>query len=90
LLAVSDFVNAWGLALIGFFLLLGCLVRPAALGGMVLLGLYYLSHPPFPSIEYLFPVDGTYFVIDKTLWSWWPWGGNELPYGPISSGWIDF
>lgn len=67
LLAVSDFVNAWGLALIGFFLLLGWLVKPAAIGGMILLGLYYFSHPPFPGIEYLFPVDGSYFIIDKTL-----------------------
>ena len=67
LLAVNDFVNAWALTLIGFFLLLGWLVRPAALGGIILLGLYYLSHPSFPGIEYLFPVDGNYFIIDKTI-----------------------
>lgn len=67
LLAANDFINAWMLTLIGFFLILGFLVRPAALAGMALLGLYYLSHPPFPGIEYLFPSDGNYFIVNKTL-----------------------
>lgn len=67
LLAVSDFVNAWALTLVGFFLLLGWWVRPAAIGGILLLGMYYLSHPPFPGIEYLFPIDGNYFIVDKNL-----------------------
>ena len=67
LLAINDVINAWILSLIGFFLLLGYLVRPAALAGMALLALYYLSHPPFPGIEYLFPTDGSYFIINKTL-----------------------
>lgn len=67
LLSINDSVNAWVLALVGFFLIVGFLVRPAALAGMILLGLYYLSHPAFPGIEYLFPSDGSYFVINKTL-----------------------
>jgi thiosulfate dehydrogenase (quinone) large subunit len=67
LLAINDVLNAWILTLVGFFLLLGVLVRPAALAGLALLALYYLSHPPFPGIEYLFPVDGSYFIINKTL-----------------------
>ncbi len=67
LLQINDFVNAWLLTLVGFFLLLGILVRPAAIAGMVLLALYYLSHPPFPGIEYFFPSDGNYFIVNKTL-----------------------
>lgn len=67
LLAANDLINAWMLTLIGFFLILGFLARPAALAGMALLGLYYLSHPPFPGIEYLFPSDGNYFIVNKTL-----------------------
>ncbi|MBE0638057.1 MAG: DoxX family membrane protein [Bacteroidales bacterium] len=67
LLSINDVVNAWVLSLVGFFLLLGFKVRPAALAGMILLGLYYLSHPAWPGIEYLFPSDGSYFVINKTL-----------------------
>ncbi len=67
LLAINDTANAWALALIGLFLLLGYLVRPAAVAGMLLLGLYYLSHPAFPGIPYLFPTDGNYFIINKTI-----------------------
>jgi thiosulfate dehydrogenase [quinone] large subunit len=67
LLAISDYANAWGLTLIGLSLLLGLFVRYASLGGLVLLFLYYLSHPAFPGIEYLFPTDGSYFIINKTL-----------------------
>ncbi len=67
LLAVNDFVNAWVLTISGFFLLAGIFVRPAAITGMVLLGMYYLSHPAFPGIEYMFPTDGKYFLINKTI-----------------------
>lgn len=67
LLAVNDTANARALTLIGFFLLVGFLVRPAALAGMLLLGLYYLSHPAFPGIQYLFPDDGNYFIVNKTI-----------------------
>jgi thiosulfate dehydrogenase [quinone] large subunit len=66
-LSIADFMNAWGLSLIGFSLLVGLFSRYAALAGMFLLALYYLSHPPFPGIEYLLPSDGSYFIINKTL-----------------------
>lgn len=66
-LAVADFMNVWGLTLIGFALLTGLFTRYAAIAGMFLLALYYLSHPSFPGIEYLFPSDGSYFIINKTL-----------------------
>jgi len=67
LLSVSDSANAWGLALIGLSLLLGIFTRYSSIAGIVLLLLYYLSHPAFPGIEYLFPSDGSYFIINKTL-----------------------
>lgn len=41
---VVDALNAWGMILIGCALLLGLLVRPAAVGGIVLMVLYYLAH----------------------------------------------
>jgi thiosulfate dehydrogenase [quinone] large subunit len=66
-LPVVDFLNAWGLTLIGLSLLLGIFCRAGALAGMLLLLFYYLSHPAFPGIEYLFPTDGSYFIINKTL-----------------------
>jgi len=67
LLSVSDYANAWGLTLIGLSLLLGIFTRYSGIAGIVLLLLYYLSHPAFPGIQYLFPSDGSYFIINKTL-----------------------
>lgn len=66
-LKASDFLNAWGLTFIGLAMVLGFLSRYAAAAGIFLLSLYYLSHPPFPGITYLFPSDGSYFVVNKTL-----------------------
>jgi thiosulfate dehydrogenase (quinone) large subunit len=66
-LSFADFMNAWGLSMIGLSLLVGLFSRYAALAGMFLLALYYLSHPAFPGIQYLFPTDGSYFIINKTL-----------------------
>jgi thiosulfate dehydrogenase (quinone) large subunit len=67
LLSISDSANAWGLALIGLALIVGIFTRFASIAGIVLLLLYYLSHPAFPGIQYLFPSDGSYFIINKTL-----------------------
>jgi thiosulfate dehydrogenase [quinone] large subunit len=67
LLSFSDTLNAWGLALIGLSLIVGLLTRFSSIAGIILLLLYYLSHPAFPGIEYLFPSDGSYFIINKTL-----------------------
>jgi thiosulfate dehydrogenase [quinone] large subunit len=67
LLSLLNSVNAWGLTLIGFSLLVGIYTHYSSLAGMAMLLLYYLSHPAFPGIEYLFPADGSYFIINKTL-----------------------
>jgi thiosulfate dehydrogenase [quinone] large subunit len=67
LLNISDAANAWGLTLIGLALMLGLFARYASLAGIFLLLLYYLSHPAFPGIDYMFPSDGSYFIINKTL-----------------------
>ena len=67
LLEFSDSANAWGLALIGLSLIAGLFTRFSSIAGIFLLLLYYLSHPAFPGIQYLFPSDGSYFIINKTL-----------------------
>ncbi len=66
-LAAVDFLNVWGLILIGLGLILGSFVRIASLGGILLLAFYYLSHPPFLNLEYVLPAEGSYLVVDKTL-----------------------
>lgn len=65
ILSVTDFLNEWGLVLIGLGLILGILSRWASYAGMLMLLFYYLSHPPFPGIKYSMPAEGNYFIIDK-------------------------
>lgn len=45
-----NFINEWGLTLIGISLIFGILVRWASLGGILLMTLYYLSILQFPYI----------------------------------------
>ncbi len=67
LLNVMDFLNIWGLILIGLGLILGMFSRPAIVFGILLLALYYLSHPPFVGLKYAVPSEGSYLIINKTL-----------------------
>jgi thiosulfate dehydrogenase [quinone] large subunit len=68
-LNVINFLNEWGLILIGISLILGCLTRLGCIGGILLLLLYYLSHPPFIGSEELFmmPREGSYLWVDRNL-----------------------
>lgn len=66
-LGFVDFVNKWGLILIGLGLIAGCLTRIASISGMVLLFLYYVFHPPFIGYTYTTPVEGSYLLVNKNL-----------------------
>lgn len=66
-LGVVDALNAWGLTLIGLALVVGVLERSAAVGGAVLLALYYLAAPPFPGLDYALPAEGSYLIVNKVL-----------------------
>jgi thiosulfate dehydrogenase [quinone] large subunit len=66
-LTVTDYLNQWGLLLIGLALLLGVFVRSAAWAGAVLLLLYYAAAPPFPGLEYAIPMEGSYLIVNKIL-----------------------
>lgn len=67
ILRVVDFLNEWGLILIGAGLILGLFTRASAIAGMLLLALYYLSHPPLAIYTYALPSEGAYFIVDKIL-----------------------
>lgn len=67
ILAVVDFFNVWGLICIGLGLILGMLTKVSIYGGMTLLAMYYLSHPPFVGLKYAMPMEGSYLAIDKVL-----------------------
>ena len=66
-LGVVDFLNVWGLILVGLGLILGSFTRIATLGGIILLTFYYVSHPPFLNLEYVLPSEGSYLIVNKTL-----------------------
>ncbi|MBN2349266.1 MAG: DoxX family membrane protein [Bacteroidales bacterium] len=67
ILQTIDFINIWGLTLIGLGLILGAFTRFSTLCGILLLSLYYLSHPASPSLEYMLPQEGSYLIVNKTL-----------------------
>jgi thiosulfate dehydrogenase (quinone) large subunit len=62
-----DFLNLWGLILIGLGLILGLFSRPALISGIILLAMYYLSHPAIIGADYMMPSEGSYLFINKTL-----------------------
>ena len=67
LLGISDFVNMWGLTLVGATLILGLFSRYSALVGMGFVLLYYLFAPPFLGLEYSRPGEGSYIIVNKNI-----------------------
>jgi thiosulfate dehydrogenase [quinone] large subunit len=67
LVAVVDWMNMWGLTLIGLGLLLGLLTQLSMFLGMLMLLLYYFSHPALASVTYMMPQEGSYLIVNKTL-----------------------
>ncbi|MGH7491497.1 MAG: DoxX subfamily [bacterium] len=66
-LKIVDFLNEWGLIAIGFGLIAGCFTQVATIAGIVLLLLYYLSTPPWVGLNYSFPTEGSYLIVNKNL-----------------------
>ena len=67
LLSIVDFINIWGLIIIGFCLVAGLFSKTSTIAGMILLFLYYISNPPFIGFTSLMPSEGNYLIINKTL-----------------------
>ena len=64
-MAMVDFLNIWGLILIGLALFIGLFRRWAVISGALLLLLYYFAYPPFGIA--LLGGDGTTYVINQLL-----------------------
>lgn len=62
-----NFLNIWGLTLIGAFLILGLLTRYAAIGGACMVLLYYLANPPFIGYFSSQATEGSYLLVNKNL-----------------------
>lgn len=66
-LSIVDFLNIWGLVLIGLGLMFGLFTRTASIAGIGLLSLYYLANPPFIGMDFGIVTEGNYLVVDKNL-----------------------
>jgi thiosulfate dehydrogenase [quinone] large subunit len=64
---VVDYLNEYGLVLIGLGLIFGLLTRAASIAAVVLLCLYYLAAPPLVGYAYAMPSEGSYLVVNKIL-----------------------
>lgn len=66
-LPVVNTLNIIGLLLVGISLMTGFLSRYASIGGILLLSMYFLSHPPFVGADYIMPSEGSYLWIDRNI-----------------------
>ena len=64
-LAIVDFVNIWGLILIGLGLFVGMFTRVASVSGIILLLMYYVANPPF--VYSSSPAQGQFYIINLNL-----------------------
>jgi len=67
LLPIVDFLNIWGLLLIGLGLFFGLFTRLASWSGAGLLLFYYLAHPPFIGFMDGAVMEGSYLFVNKNL-----------------------
>lgn len=61
-----NFLNMFGLTFVGLGLIIGFWERIAAYAGVIILLLYYLSHPAFPGLEQV-GAEGNYWIVNKNL-----------------------
>lgn len=67
LMNALDFLTIWGLILIGLSMISGLLTRWAMIAGIILLSMFYLSHPPLIGAQYALPSEGSYLWVNKNL-----------------------
>lgn len=64
---VVDFLNIWGLILIGLSLFVGLLVRWSSIAGSVMLLFYFVAYPPISGYTLGTVFEGSYLWVNKTL-----------------------
>lgn len=67
LMTITDFINIYGLAIVGLLLILGLFERIGYIGAAAFLLLYYIAHPPLINVEYLLPSEGSTLWVNKNL-----------------------
>ncbi|MCK5066206.1 MAG: DoxX family protein [Bacteroidales bacterium] len=63
---VVDFLNVYGLILIGLALFLGIFIRLASTAGILLLVLYYFAYPPF-GISLFGSLEGHFYIVNRNF-----------------------
>ncbi|MCE5206502.1 MAG: DoxX family membrane protein [Porphyromonadaceae bacterium] len=67
MISVVNFINIWGLTLVGLSLISGLFNKAGYIGAILFLLMFYLSHPPLLYAKYILPTEGSYLWIDKNL-----------------------
>ena len=67
IMKIVDFLNIWGLILIGLSLFVGLFVRWSSFFGAILLLFYFISYPAIPGYTFGTISEGDYLVVTKTL-----------------------
>jgi len=67
IVSIVDFLNIWGMILVGLGLMLGVLTRWASAGGALMLLFYFIAYPPIPGYTLGVPVEGSYLWVNKNL-----------------------
>jgi uncharacterized membrane protein YphA (DoxX/SURF4 family) len=67
IISIVDFLNIWGMTIVGLGLIFGLFTRWASAGGALMLLFYFISYPPIPGYMISVPVEGSYLWVNKTL-----------------------
>lgn len=67
IISVVDFMNIWGMTLIGLGLIFGLFSRWASAGGALMLLFYFIAYPPIQGFMMSVPVEGSYLWVNKTF-----------------------
>ncbi len=66
-LRVVDYLNIWGLILLGLSLIIGLFVRWSSIAGSILMLFYFVAYPPIPGYTFGSITEGSYLLVNKTL-----------------------
>lgn len=64
---IVDFINVWGMILVGLGLILGAFIRFASGAGALMLLFYFVAYPPIPGYTVGVPVEGSYLWVNRNL-----------------------
>jgi len=64
---IVDFLNIWGMILVGLGLIFGLFTRWAGAGGAFMLFFYFVAYPPIPGYMFGVPAEGSYLWVNRNL-----------------------